>query len=138
MFDPMSVQFEIKRPWPKRVDWGKSKRYWPPIITVWHKDPCQGDNDNTCGWPRNRWRKFHIHHWRIQIHFLQKFRRWALSRCAYCGDRFPWGYAPIRSAFWSLGKRSPWWLGEADVYHHGCESKRRESAKSYYERLASR
>lgn len=41
---------------------------------------------------RRWWRhpKRHIHHWRIQIHPLQKLRRWLFTRCATCGHRLGW------------------------------------------------
>ena len=36
-------------------------------------------------WQHPRW---HIHHWKLQIHPWQHFTRWAFSRCAGCGKRF--------------------------------------------------
>lgn len=38
--------------------------------------------------------KWHIHHWRIQVHCLQKLRRWLFERCAGCGKGYSWGYCP--------------------------------------------
>lgn len=40
--------------------------------------------------------KWHIHHWKIQIHPLQSLIRWIFKRCYICGKRFGWsepGYA---------------------------------------------
>jgi hypothetical protein len=53
------------------------------------------------------WRhpRFHLHHWKIQIHALQDFKRWAFSRCAGCGRRFSWGYAPVTGQWNSEGPR---------------------------------
>lgn len=61
--------------------------------------------------------KFHIHHWRFQLHPMQRFNRWMFSRCAGCGGRFSWGYAPMSG--W--GGEGPQFLkGEKGVYHHEC------------------
>lgn len=43
-------------------------------------------------WRHPRW---HIHHWSVRVHPWQNLVRWATRRCAACGRRFPWGYAPI-------------------------------------------
>jgi hypothetical protein len=45
-------------------------------------------------------------------------KRWLFSRCAGCGKRFPWGYAPISASWESDGPR--WFRGERSVYHHEC------------------
>lgn len=42
-------------------------------------------------WQHPRW---HIRHWKLQVHFLQRLRRWLFDRCARCGGRFAWGYYP--------------------------------------------
>lgn len=69
---------------------------------------------------RRWWRhpKWHFWHWKIQIHPLQALKRWLWSRCAKCGRRFPWGYAPISAGWGGGGPR--WFRGEKDVYHHEC------------------
>lgn len=51
--------------------------------------------------------KFHINHWKIQIHPVQKFKRWAFSRCGKCNQRFKWG----ESVYSSGGKT---------IYHFVC------------------
>lgn len=32
-------------------------------------------------WQHPRW---HVHHWKLQIHAAQQFKRWAFNRCADC------------------------------------------------------
>lgn len=66
-------------------------------------------------WKHPRW---HLHHWRVQVHALQNFKRWAFSRCASCGGRFPWGYAPTSSSWSGGGPR--WFRSETHVHHHDC------------------
>jgi hypothetical protein len=34
--------------------------------------------------------RWHVWHWRIQIHPLQQFMRWAFDRCEVCRGRFRW------------------------------------------------
>ena len=65
-------------------------------------------------WRHPRW---HIHHWHIQVHFTQALKRWLFSRCAYCGERFTWGYAPISDGN-SAGPR--WFKSETHCFHHDC------------------
>lgn len=55
--------------------------------------------------PWYRHPKWHVHHWRIQIHPLQKLRR-MFDRCEGCGKRFTYGYAPF-----ATGER---------LYHREC------------------
>lgn len=66
-------------------------------------------------WRHPRW---HFWHWEIQVHAVQNFLRWAFSRCAGCGGRFPWGYAPI-THHWQ-GEGPGWFHGERGVFHHEC------------------
>jgi hypothetical protein len=66
-------------------------------------------------WRQPRW---HVHHWKLQIHALQSLKRWLFSRCAKCGGRFPWGYAPVSGSWDSDGPR--WFRGEPGVFHHEC------------------
>jgi len=67
-------------------------------------------------WQHPRW---HIHHWKIQVHFVQALKRFLFSRCAKCGKGFPWNYAPISSSWSGGGPR--WFRGEPNVFHHGCD-----------------
>lgn len=67
-------------------------------------------------WSHPRW---HIHHWKIQVHFLDSFKRWAFSRCCKCGKRFSWGYSPVANSWNSEGPK--WFKGETDVFHSSCD-----------------
>lgn len=62
--------------------------------------------------------RWHFWHWRFQIHPWQTFRRWAFSRCAGCGKRFPWGYSPV-SHQWD-SPRPKLFCSEVGVYHSEC------------------
>lgn len=64
--------------------------------------------------------KWHIHHWRLQFHLGQTFKRWAFSRCCKCGGRFSWGYAPTTNSWNGIGPR--WFKSEPDVFHGSCDS----------------
>lgn len=75
---------------------------------------------------REGWRihpRWHVWHWRFQVHPLQQFKRWAFSRCCKCGRRFTWGYSPMGP--WS-GTGPRWFRNEPGVYHHDCTDWRRE------------
>lgn len=143
MHDPLTVAFEIRRPWPRanryrteqaartgerwRVGgpfWVLAGRglYWPALITVWHHDP-SGYDDTTCR--RTRWR-LHVHHWRIQVPPLQQLRRRLLTRCARCGGRSVKGNPVNISHQWD-GPRGRWWQGEPGLFHHGCSSTKRRA-----------
>lgn len=134
MHDPLVVAHTIKRPWPRR-DAYSDRRYWPPLLTVWHREPGGHDSGEVCKhyrrtfderthqWGRqytSGW-KWHVHHWKIQVHHLQALRRWALTRCAWCGGRSRKGdYANI-SHQWD-GPRGHWWQGQPGVFHDDCSS----------------
>lgn len=71
----------------------------------------------------SRWRihpRWHVWHWRLQVHALQALKRWAWSRCCKCGRGFPWGYSPI-SYSWA-GKGPRWFRGEEHVAHFECDT----------------
>lgn len=42
-------------------------------------------------WQHPRW---HVWHWRLQVHPYQRLRRWLFTRCATCGKRFDWNESP--------------------------------------------
>lgn len=133
MHDPLVVAFEIRRPWPKPRR-GQKYRYWPPIITVWHREPGGHDSGEICRhyvrtqgadglWSTkllHGWR-FHVHHWRLQVHPLQDLRRWALTRCAWCGGKSRKGDYVNTSHQWD-GPRGRWWQGEPGLYHRDCSA----------------
>ncbi len=68
--------------------------------------------------PWYRHPRWHIHHWRLQVHPWQKLRRWLFSRCAGCGKRFPWGYSPVSHQWDSPPLKL--FRGEEGVYHSEC------------------
>jgi len=147
MHDPMTVAFEIRRPWPKTEPWKTELAaragtrweiggafwilagrglYFPPLITVWHRDP-SGYDSTTCPiWQSCAWR-FHIHHWRLQVHPLQHLRRRLLTRCAWCGGRSRKGDPVNHSNQWE-GPRARWWQGEQGLFHRDCSSIERAHA----------
>lgn len=68
--------------------------------------------------PWYRHPRWHVWHWSIQVHPIQAFKRWAFSRCAGCGHRFRYGYAPTSGGWSSDGPR--WFRSECGVYHSEC------------------
>lgn len=108
--------------------------YWPPIVTIWHVEPGGHDSGEVCKhWRRVRnldgtwgssyshgW-KWHVHHWRIQMHPAQALRRWALTRCEWCRGRSIKGDQVNVSHQWDR-ESGPWWRGERGLYHHDCSS----------------
>ena len=77
----------------------------------------------SCYKRRFRWRypvRWHFWHWKIQIHAIEQFKRWAFSRCCKCGKRFTWGYSPTTYSWNSKGPR--WFRSEPDVFHGNCDS----------------
>jgi hypothetical protein len=136
MHDLKVVAFEVRRPWPRWSRLGSRRiLYWPPVVTVWHVEPRGRDSGEVCPHYRmehpeggaskavvlHRWR-FHVHHWRIQVHALQKFRRWALTRCTWCGGR-PVKSDPVNTSLsWGRDPDQRWWRGEIGLYHGDCTS----------------
>lgn len=60
--------------------------------------------------PWYRHPRWHIHHWKIQVHFLQLLHRYLFVRCCKCGNGFKWNESVMGS-----------WSGK-DVWHEHCES----------------
>jgi hypothetical protein len=131
----MTVAFEIRRPWPQvrkasrtrpfkiglTCFWyvGKHELYWPGLITVWHVDPSGYEAFHDC--PRSSKWQWHVSHWKLQIHPLQHFRRWALTRCEWCKGRSRKGDLVNHSQQWDR-EDSPWWKGERGLFHSDCSS----------------
>lgn len=70
---------------------------------------------------RRRWYqhpKWHFWHWKIQIHPLEAFKRWAFSRCATCGEGFKWGQSGWTNTWEPDGPQ--WFRSERDLHHDGC------------------
>jgi len=156
MHDPDVVAFEIRRPWPRRSRTPNGEAcwsfrgpfwklagiglYWPTMITIWHREPGGQDSGEVCN-HYTRWKgedgkwqsriqrgwRWHIHHWRIQVGPLQTLRRWALTRCAWCGGRSRKGDRADISHQWD-GERGPWWRGERGLFHRDCSSIERAHA----------
>lgn len=61
--------------------------------------------------------RWHVWHWRFQVHPMQQFKRWAFSRCSKCGGRFNWGSSVGTNSWNGSG---PSWAGEKDVFHMDC------------------
>lgn len=108
--------------------------YFPSLITVWHREPSGHDSGEVCEHirreqlPDGTWKttvlhgwKLHVTHWVIRVHPLQHLRRWALTRCAWCGGRSRRGDRVDSSHQWD-GPRGRWWQGEPGLYHRDCSS----------------
>ena len=149
MHDPLTVAFEVCRPWPRRSQctlksaprwsfrgrfWQLAGRryYWPSLITVWHVEPGGHDSGDVCKHYRRdqqadgKWKttmlrgwRFHAHHWRVQVIPLLALRRWALTRCAWCGGRSTETNRLDTGGSWHPPK-TRWWQGEADLFHGDC------------------
>lgn len=96
--------------------------FWPALITIWHHEPGGRDAGTVCkGYPKG-WKLLrHIHHLSVQVSPFQSFRRWALTRCSWCGGRSRKGDPVNLSHSWD-GLRGRWWQGEPGLFHHDCSS----------------
>lgn len=68
--------------------------------------------------PWYRHPRWHVWHWRIQVHPVQRFKRWAFSRCEKCGKGFRWGYSPVSHSWHGTGPL--WFRSERGVVHSDC------------------
>ena len=64
--------------------------------------------------------RWHFWHWKLQIHPLQQFKRWAFSRCEKCGRHFAFGESPISGSWDSDGPR--WFRSEKNIWHSSCDA----------------
>lgn len=78
--DPRNVETILK------AQWGMARRFYN--VRPWYKHP--------------RW---HIHHWRFQVHPYERLIRRLFHRCENCGQSFK-GTSPV-----SINGK---------LYHHGC------------------
>lgn len=69
--------------------------------------------------------RWHFWHWKIQVHPLQDFKRWAFSRCCKCEKGFSWGYCPVSNG-WG-GDGPSWFKSEKGIYHSDCKNPKAES-----------
>lgn len=138
MHDPMVVAFEIRRPWPKisKISDARPRGirgafwrfrnvelYWPGMLTIWHVEPDGRDAFEVCGpWQSQRWR-WHVHHWRLQFAPWQHFRRWAFTRCTWCGGPSRRGDYVNTGRGWDAERKPKhWWQSEVGLYHRDCLS----------------
>lgn len=127
-------------PWwrPRGWDWdvtisGHHYRF-PTLVTIWHAEPNGHDSGEICKhfdrvqdgngrWQykiRHGWR-WHIHHWRLQVHALQTLRRRLLTRCEWCGGPSRRRDVVNCSHQWD-SPRVSWWKGEPGLFHADCSS----------------
>lgn len=59
--------------------------------------------------------RWHVWHWKFQIHPLQQFNRWAFVRCDHCKGMFRWNEGVIGDG---SGKR---------IWHDKCDQPRRDA-----------
>lgn len=88
------------------------------MATIWHVEPDGRDAFTVCA-RTGRWR-WHVHHWHVQVGFVQRVHRRLFERCIECGRPYPWGYAPV-SHSWDE-PAGPWWKVTRRAYHHECSS----------------
>ena len=138
MHDPMVVAHEILSPIP-HIDRRESARrmpqgprwsshwyigdralWFPPIITIWHVEPDDEDAFTVC--PRDGDWKWHVRHWKLQLHPVQKWRRRIMTRCAGCGGRSTKKHTVNHGLNWE-SPDVPWWYPEQELYHADCASK---------------
>ena len=105
--------------------------YWPPLVTVWHREPRGADALTICRrryqgrdgeWHLSRTWHWHIHHWKIQLHPAQDARRRLLTRCAWCRGRHRKGDPVNVSYHWDRPAAQRWWRGEIGLYHGDCSA----------------
>lgn len=66
--------------------------------------------------------KWHVHHWKLQIHPTQQLRRFLFDRCNICKKGFKYGEAPGSSS-WHTPKHH-WWQSDPSLYHLKCDADR--------------
>jgi len=129
MHDPLVVAFEICRPWPRRssLRGGRRYRYWPPMVTVWHREPGGADAGEVCRHYDRATRKithgwrFHVHHWSVQVHLLQRWHRQIFARCGWCGGRSTRRWAVNVSHQWDAPRRRLFRV-DRSCFHVECSS----------------
>ena len=62
--------------------------------------------------------RWHVWHWKIQVHAIQKLKRWMFSRCELCGKRFGYGECPVSNSWNGTGPL--WFRSEKHVRHGDC------------------
>ena len=135
MHDPEVLAFHIRRPWPQRSFYHKTRWRWSlpfvniagrsfyfkDLIAIWHVEPHGEDSlQGECRGAKH-WR-WHVHHWEIQWCFLQDFQQLYLTRCAWCGNRSAKRDPVNVSLDNHIGAKppNPWWRGRANSVHREC------------------
>jgi hypothetical protein len=135
MHDPLTVAFEIKYPWYRKVTYPNGKdsyKYHKAFITVWHNDPGTDGSDDSCDWFNRKNKKFRIHprfhfwHWSFQVCPLQTLKRFLFSRCGVCGKRFTWKESSgcVLACDWS-GDGPGWFRNRERIMHFRCDNTRK-------------
>lgn len=79
-------------------------------------------------WRHPRW---HVHHWRLQIHPLQSLRRRLFSRCEECGRGFRSGESVVGRCWGEPPRRwFEWFRSERYIRHADCERSRATAVAS--------
>lgn len=63
MHDPMTLAFEIKRPWPEPPSAlfpDKREPFYPSLVDIWHVDPETDGTDDSCGFVFPKFTKFQL------------------------------------------------------------------------------
>lgn len=63
--------------------------------------------------------RWHVHHWKLQIHAIQSLKRWLFTRCERCGGRFRWGESACTNSWNGTGPL--WFRSEKHVHHSNCD-----------------
>lgn len=63
--------------------------------SFWHLYRCVLNAYRRNARPWYRHPRWHVRHWRLQIHPLQKLKRRLFHRCAGCGKHFGWNESPV-------------------------------------------
>lgn len=72
--------------------------------------------------PWYRHPKWHIHHWSIQIHPLDKLKAWLFNHCCVCGKGFGWNESSVTNS-WNAQKPRWFWKGKPGIYHYECHTR---------------
>lgn len=71
--------------------------------------------------PWYRHPRWHFWHWKLRLYPTQHLKRWAFTRCQYCGKGFRWGES-VCSNSWN-GTGPLWFRSERHVHHSGCSKR---------------
>lgn len=92
---------------------------FPHLIDVWHDEPGGRDSGEVCKYPHGWELRHHLSHLHVRVIPLGRLRRWALTRCSWCGGRSRKGDYVNCSMAWD-GPTGKWWQGEPGLFHSDC------------------